>query len=345
MQSGPPRPRRARPVTDAPIDALCSRLDDLAKGWLLALIEQAPLDRASAIHTADLASDGPRVCEAVLRALVDDGALRRIEPGGALHRPVSETGELAGAEDAEGAVRAVGTLQAVIWSALRDALDDPDPDQVAELAERLALVSEQVRGATVRRYLGRAPQWEAPEPSGALDQPAGDMGDAGDALWMRALDEEITRSHSARAALALLLVELEEAERMRAVEAAMEGASPFGRFAQAMRTALRRHDILACETDTRAWIVARDTMRPGARALGARVASAVRAEEPWRRAPLTVSVGVAVLGEDGRDRGSLMEAAEQNRFSAAAAGIAVVQAGEPVTRADPPESGPPGSAA
>jgi GGDEF domain-containing protein len=338
MQSGPPRPRRARPVTDAPIDALCSRLDDLAKGWLVALIEQAPLDQASAIHTGDLASNGPRVCEAVLRALVDDVALRRIEPGGALEQLVSETGELAGAEDAEGAVRAVGTLQAVIWSALRDALSDPNPDQVAELAERLALVTEQVRGATVRGYIESTPQWEAPEPSGAIDQPTDD------ALWMRALDEEITRSHSARVALALLLVELEEADRMRAVDAAVEGAGPFGRFAQAVRTALRRHDILACETHTRAWIVARDTMRPGARALGARVASAVRAEEPWRGAPLTVSVGVAVLGEDGRDRRSMMEAAEQDRFAAAAAGISVVHAVGPEAGGDPPQPGPPGIA-
>ena len=59
MQQGPPRLRRARPVADAPIDALLLRAEDLTKGWLLALLEQAPLDDAPAILAADLARGRP----------------------------------------------------------------------------------------------------------------------------------------------------------------------------------------------------------------------------------------------------------------------------------------------
>jgi GGDEF domain-containing protein len=70
--------------------------------------------------------------------------------------------------------------------------------------------------------------------------------------------------------------------------------------------------------------VARDTLRAGAQALGGRIAGAVKAAEPWRGAPLTVSVGVAILGEDGQDRESLMGAAEQARFAAAASGTPVL---------------------
>ncbi|HEY8765189.1 MAG TPA: hypothetical protein VIM18_13425, partial [Solirubrobacteraceae bacterium] len=80
MQQGPPRLRRARPVADAPIDALLLRVEDLTKGWLLALLEQAPLDDAPAILAADLARDGPRVCSAVVRALADESDLHRLEP-------------------------------------------------------------------------------------------------------------------------------------------------------------------------------------------------------------------------------------------------------------------------
>jgi GGDEF domain-containing protein len=145
-----------------------------------------------------------------------------------------------------------------------------------------------------------------------------------DELWVRALDEEIERSHGAGVALALLLVELEEADRIRTVEDTSEVGASFGAFAQAMRTALRRRDILACETDTRAWVVARDTMRAGAQSLGGRIAGAVQAAEPWRGAPLTVTVGVAVLGEDGQDREALMGAAEQDRFAASASGTPVL---------------------
>ena len=125
MLSGPPRRRRARPVADAPIDALLSSSEDLAKGWLLALLEQAPLDDAPGILAADLSRDGPRLCEAVLRALVSDDDLRRLEPGGALAPLASRVGELAGADGPEAASRAVDALQAVIWAGLGAELRDP----------------------------------------------------------------------------------------------------------------------------------------------------------------------------------------------------------------------------
>ncbi|MGH2876010.1 MAG: hypothetical protein ACRDNJ_05425, partial [Solirubrobacteraceae bacterium] len=48
----------------------------------------------------------------------------------------------------------------------------------------------------------------------------------------------------------------------------------------------------------------------------------------WRGAPLTATVGVAVLGEDGRTSGELMEAAEEARLDAAAGGVDVAMAGE-----------------
>ena len=84
MQVGPPRRRRARPVADAPIETLLIGMENLTKGWLLALLEQHDLEEAPRILAADLTRDGPRVCDAVVRSIVDDTDLRRLEPGGAL---------------------------------------------------------------------------------------------------------------------------------------------------------------------------------------------------------------------------------------------------------------------
>jgi GGDEF domain-containing protein len=103
---------------------------------------------------------------------------------------------------------------------------------------------------------------------------------------------------------------------------------------------VRRRDVLACETDSRAWIIARDTGRAGARALGSRIALAVPAEESWLGAPLTVSVGLAVLGEDGYNAAALIDAAEQMRFAAEASGIGIIGDGEDDGGAEPPEAGP-----
>jgi GGDEF domain-containing protein len=373
MQQGPPRIRRARPVADAPIDALLMRAEDLTKGWLLALLEQAPLDDAAAILAADLARDGPRVCSAVVRALADDADLRRLEPGGALEPLAAQTGEISGSRGADMTARAVDTLRAVIWSALRAELSQPDPDQVSELAERLNLVTERVREAALRRVQDQAPPVDAavvpgeerplreltprlhdarsdatpgPHPGATPDsRPEPDLEPhyTPDSLWKGALADEMRRAEHGGAALSLLLVELEDSDRVLAVEPPGEATATFGRFAQAVRSVARRQDILACETDTRAWIIARDTGRLGAHALAARIVAAVGSSAPWRGAPLSVTVGFAVLGEDGRDVEALLEAAEEARFAAASSGIGVIPVDEPsFTDPDqhPPGAGP-----
>src|SRR5438270_3469491 len=107
MQDGPPRRRRARPVADAPVEALLLRAEDLAKGWLLALLEQASLERMPSILAGDLAQDGPRICSALVRALADDAELRRLDQGGALERVVARVGEIAGASGPEATAAAV----------------------------------------------------------------------------------------------------------------------------------------------------------------------------------------------------------------------------------------------
>ena len=363
MEYGPPRRRRARPVADAPIDALLVAAEDLAKGWLLALLEQAPLDDAPGILAADLTRDGPRICDAVVRALADDDDLRRIEPGGALEPLVSRAGEIAGAEDPEAKARAVDALQAVIWSALRAQMPWPEAQQISELAERLTLVSEQVRAAALRARprpgarAGQRPRGSVPPDSGsaarrrcgsrgspspshrAVSAPTAPAEPGGPAeppaepapvspaqppaepapvafppssAAPRRIPCGSARSRTRSAgpersgsALSLLLVELDDADRVHAAEPSQERSATFGRFAQAVRSVVRREDMLVCETDSRAWIIARETGRAGAQALASRIAAAVEQAPPWRGAPMTVSVGVAVFGEDGRDAASL----------------------------------------
>ena len=339
------------------------RTEELVKGWLLAMVEDAPLEEAATILTGDVARDGPRICDVVVRAICEEADLRRIEPGGVLEPLVSRAGELAGARTAEAAAHAVETLKDVIWSALRAELSQDDPDLLGDVAERLALVVESVRSAVLRRAgavqaVSSRPAQVAPlrvarpEPSsdrregvgsaGSPEEPEtpgqdapGVLAEPRDAPWVAALRDEIAHASRARSPLSLLLVELEEAERLVAAEARGEASVMFGRFAQAVRAAVRRRDVLACETDSRAWIIARDTDRAGAQALGSRIATAVPAEESWRGAPLAVSVGVAVLGEDGHDAARLIEVAEQTRFAAEASGIGILTAAAGNGEADP----------
>ncbi|HET6869216.1 MAG TPA: hypothetical protein VFH80_25120 [Solirubrobacteraceae bacterium] len=383
MERGVPRRRRPRPVVSAGVEALLLRSEELAKAWLLALVEDAPLDAAAAILAGDVARDGPRICDAVVRALYDEADLRRIEEEGVLEPLASRAGELAGAGSAEAAARAVRALEQVMWAALRGELAQTDPDLLADAAERLSLVSSLVLAAVLRRRdrseapthgaapvaplrvarggpgSGGPPERRAhrgvtpgiEEMGGALgtageafeDGGTGNRGEgraeARDALWIGALRDEIMRAGRASLPLSLLLVELDEAERLVAVEPGGEAGATFGRFAQAVRMTVRRRDVLACETDSRAWIIARDTGRAGAQALGSRIASHIPAEESWSGAPLTVSVGLAVLGEDGYNAAALIDAAEQMRFAAEASGIGIVGEADEDGGAEPPEPG------
>jgi GGDEF domain-containing protein len=404
MERGVPRRKRPRPVVSAGVEALLLRSEELAKGWLLALVEDAPLEAAAAILAGDVARDGPRICDAIVRAIYDESDLRRIEQDGVLEPLASRVGEMTGADSLLAAAHAVETLKDVVWAELRTELAHSEPDLQAEAAERLSLVTELVRTAVLRRWVeaetvvgtpGRmaplrvaadppdevggaparvgtssdptgaiaphggataaGPGWErrgvpglvgTPGSGGVAEglaegtrfagAPAGDGAGAErgedtrgevsrrDALWVGALRDEIVRAGRARVPLSLLLVELEEAEKMLAIEHHTQVSATFGRFAQAVRGAVRRRDVLVCETEIRAWIIARDTGRAGAQALGSRIATSVPGEESWRGAPLTVSVGVAVLGEDGHNAASLIDAAEQTRFAAEASGIGIV---------------------
>jgi GGDEF domain-containing protein len=311
MAPSVPRRRRPRPVADAPIDLLVPRAPDLAKGWLLALLEDAPLRAAPALSGAGLVDEGPRLCEAVLRALADDRELRRLEADGPLHPLATRVGEMAGAgRDAAAAVHAVDALGDVLWAALRQTLPADDAELVSALAERLALICGLLRAAVLERLSVSVPPLSDSRPPTRRSSTG--------PLWLNALEETVARAGGAP--LSLLLVELDDAERVAATESTVAATVAFEHFAQAVRRAVRGRDILVSETDGRAWIIARDTGRSEADALAARVAAAVGSGAAWRGAPLMASVGVAVLGEDGHTADELIDAAEEARFTAAAGG-------------------------
>jgi GGDEF domain-containing protein len=111
---------------------------------------------------------------------------------------------------------------------------------------------------------------------------------------------------------------------MLAVEEPGEAGRIFRRFAAAVRTAAGDRAVVAFEGETRAWIIGRGVVRAGAEALASQIGAEAEAVT-WRGAPVGVSVGVAVVGEDGLDAAALVDAAERERFAAQASGITVTR--------------------
>lgn len=322
MAQDAPRRRPARPVADAPVDALLAHCDELAKAWLLALLDAAPLQRAPSVLTEALTREGPRVCEAAVRALADDRSLRVLESGGALRSLGGAVGPMTGARGPADASRAVDALHDVLWAALGDELRRPDAELVIALAQRLARVCAAIRDAALESEAGAAPagaiQRAAPTPPATVAGGADSV-----PLWMSALADEVRGARATARPLSLLLAELEDADRALVCATAERAGTALREFGTRLRGALRSDDILVWESESRFWVIARGTDRAAAHLLGARIAEAVGESGPLGGAPLTASVGVAVLGEDGAGSHELIDAAEEARFRASARGVEV----------------------
>ncbi|HKG02650.1 MAG TPA: hypothetical protein VKB03_05680, partial [Conexibacter sp.] len=128
------------PVERAEAELLAGRAQAVAKGWLLTLLERAPLDAVASIPAAALAAEGPAVCAAFARALGNDAELDRLRPAGDLAPLVQRIGALTGAHAAADLLAAVDALRACLWAAAVDARGTR-ADDLAPLAERLAEVA------------------------------------------------------------------------------------------------------------------------------------------------------------------------------------------------------------
>ena len=174
------------PVERAEAELLAGRAKAIAKGWLLTLLERAPLDAIAAIPAAELASEGPAVCAACARALGSDSELDRLRPAGDLASLLQRIPALAGAHDTTETLAAVDALRACLWAAARDARGGRQ-DDLASLAERLAEVALVVGTTALDVAQAKGIEGEgaggvptAPEPSAstAHDDRAGGAEDA-----------------------------------------------------------------------------------------------------------------------------------------------------------------------
>ena len=349
-----------------------------------ALLERAPLEQMPAILAGEMATDGPRLFNAVVRAIGDETRPGgRLAEAGALEPLAARAGEIAGAGgSADATASAVDVLGEVVWAAVREELRLARSDQIAELAERIGVIVGLVRAAALPRGAGSGWSWRLPRrllpkrgwpmwgwpkrgrrgrrspkrrrpkrrrPKRRWPKGRWPKGRWPSAAWSCSHGPHHHRSGDPCGSA-----------RLRTSSSARSGPAggcrccwPSSRMPSAscrwkprarrprLSGALRRHCATPSaartsspsESESRAWVIARDTGRPGAQALAERIAEAVRAAPQWRGAPLSVTIGIAVVGEDGHDAPSLIEVAEESRFAAAASGIEIVPPGPP-----PPEA-------
>ncbi|MDW5597275.1 diguanylate cyclase [Conexibacter stalactiti] len=148
------------------MESLVGRAQTIAKGWLLLLLERAPLDAVGTIPAAALAAEGPALCAALARGLGSDVELDRLRADGDLAPLVARVGPLCGAADAIETVGAVEALRACLWTtALESDADARDAAFVGRLADRLATVTAVVTATALTGHGVVVPASQVSAPS------------------------------------------------------------------------------------------------------------------------------------------------------------------------------------
>jgi diguanylate cyclase (GGDEF)-like protein len=221
----------------------------------------------------------------------------------------------------------VAALRAVIWTAALAALDDGDEDLVAPLAERLAHVADVLAAAAIAG-LGEALAGEPRAPAAFAGRSvATAAAPAPPEHPIAAVERALAEARDAGDTLAVLLLEVDGADRLPATEGAEAAGEVLARSANAVRAVLGDRDVVIEEGPGRMWLILTGAGRLAALAQAERAASAVEHATAVRGAPLTASVGVAVHPGDGDDAATLAAEAERTLYAARAAGVRVGGAG------------------
>jgi GGDEF domain-containing protein len=307
------QPRTPRAVADAPVGRLADGMV-VAKAWLVALVEAAPLQRAAAVPAAQLAADGPALCAAVLEALGSEAALDRLRPGGDRAPLAAHAAQLAGADGPAGAVAAIEALRCATWDTL--GADD------AQLAIRLAHVCATVLEAAVVGAPASAAATVPPAPPEAevVIHDARSTGEVTEP-WRAPIERRLERQLQDGRPFSVLAMEVDDLDRLLASATGREVVEAIEAAERAICGELRPADMLVRERLGRYWLTAPETDLASGRALGQRLADAVSSAAFHHGAPLAISIGLAVSPDDAIDADTLAAHADEGLFAARAAGV------------------------
>jgi hypothetical protein len=137
-----------------PIGRLHKQREELAKAWLMRLIERSSLEEIGDIPTGRIASELPHLISDVLRAVADESS----DPGelsAEQYERAATLAELRAGSDRSAAdlARDIAALQIVITRALREEAHPLDPDAFADTVERLAEVTGAIQAAAAEEVV------------------------------------------------------------------------------------------------------------------------------------------------------------------------------------------------
>ena len=309
--------RRTSPLR-GPLARLDRERDELAKAWLVRLIERASLDEIKGLPTDRLADELPELIGDVLTLTSEAGRDPDLLPPGARER-ATRLADLRGGRD-HVAAELLRDLTAVQVAILGNLAKDPeglDVEGYADLALRLAeaigvLQSVAVEGL-VERQVNELESLANSDPLTGLSN-------------RRYLQDQLRQALGIykryETPFALLILDVDGLKRVNDSKGHQAGDRALVQVATAMRRTLRTTDTAARIGGDEFCVLATNQTAAAAEPLAQRIVDAVDAET-GADTPVGVSVGVVSCPEHGDDTDALLEMADQAMYRAKAGGLKV----------------------
>jgi diguanylate cyclase (GGDEF)-like protein len=317
----------------APIRGSLARLersrDELAKQWLVRLIERASLDEIRELPTERIARELPELISGIVESISEsEGDPFNISKEQA-ERAASLAGLRGGGREARAVdvARDIAALQTVLLHALRDELED-DPVRFAEAAEQLVEATAAIQAEAMEAHVqSRSRELE----SQANTDPLTGLGN------LRALQRQLATlldvhkrySHP----FAVLLMDIDGLKRINDSHGHPAGDRVLMQVAMSLRRSIRSVDTAARIGGDEFCVLLPEQDLKSAAKLAARLATAVEEEvaapgDP----PVTISIGVAASPEHGDEAEALIDTADRAMYRAKAAGEGIALGDPPGTQ-------------
>jgi diguanylate cyclase (GGDEF)-like protein len=308
-----------------PLARLDRSRDELAKAWLVRLIERASLEEISELPTEQIARELPDL----ISGIVEQVASTNGDPYELSERQAARAAALAGLRSgrdtsAADVARDIAALQAVLVRALREELAEKEPERFADAVERLADATGAIQAAAVEEIVRtRSRELESQANTDALTG-LGNLRNLQSEL-AQMLETQKRYGHP----FGVLLMDIDGLKRVNDSLGHQAGDRLLMQVAMALQRSIRSVDVAARLGGDEFCVLAPEQESAGAIQLGERLASAVVEEvSVGADPPVGLSIGVVSCPEHGDDAETLIDAADRAMYKAKSAGDNVAL-GEP----------------
>jgi diguanylate cyclase (GGDEF)-like protein len=309
-----------------PLAHLDRSREELAKAWLLRLIEHASLEEIRDLPTDQIALVVPELISDIVRwAAEGNGGPHQLSEE-QTKRAASLARLRAGGRETRAAdlARDVTALQAVLVEALRGQAVEQHPESFAETVERLLEATGAIQAAAVEELVrARSRVLESQANTDAL------TGLGNRRQLQRQLAHLLDMHKRYRHPFALLVMDIDDLKRINDAHGHQAGDRVLMQAAMSVRRSVRSVDTAARLGGDEFCVLAPEQKAKSAVVLAERLASAVAAEVATPDdSPVGISIGVVSCPEHGEDSEALIDRADRAMYSAKAAGENVA-VGEP----------------